>query len=193
MDDTQHVYEEQVIKGVDYKAKNLQRYSFNHVVFEGCDFTQCDLRLAQFSHCKFKSCNLSLANMSGCRLDQVVFEESKLVGVDFYKCEKMFLSLGFKACIMQSCNFSDLKLKSTIFKGSKITDSHFSKNDLSLADFSDSDLLGTNFHQCNLTKANFLGAKNYIIDLDTNVLKKARFAFPEVLNLLKCFDIDISM
>ncbi len=114
-----------------------------------------------------------------------------MVGVDFYKCDK-FIHIKFIKSILQTCNFTDLKLKGISFKGSKIREVYFTNTDLQEADFSDADLLGTLFHQCNLTRADFRNAKNYAIDLQANNLKKAKFSFPEAINLLKCLDIEIS-
>jgi hypothetical protein len=34
-----------------------------------------------------------------------------------------------------------------------------------------------------LTKSDFRNAKNYVIDLQTNVMKKAQFSFPEAMSL----------
>jgi uncharacterized protein YjbI with pentapeptide repeats len=90
------------------------------------------------------------------------------------------------------CNFADQKLKGTSFAGSKVKDVHFKNSDLSEVDFRETDLLGTIFHYCNLTKADFRNAINYIIDLHTNTLAKAKFSYPEAMNLLRSYDIEIS-
>ena len=60
------------------------------------------------------------------------------------------------------------------------------------ANLTDTDLLGTTFHQCNLTKSDFRNAKNYMIDLQTNNVKNAQFSLPEAMNLLQSFDIILS-
>jgi uncharacterized protein YjbI with pentapeptide repeats len=126
----------------------------------------------------------------GCRLQDILFEECKIVGVDFYKCEKL-IHIQFKKSILQTCNFTDLKLKGISFSGSKIREGYFTNTELQESDFTDTDLLGTIFHQCNLTKSDFRNAKNYSIDLYSNNLKKAKFSFPEAINLLKSLDIEI--
>jgi uncharacterized protein YjbI with pentapeptide repeats len=69
---------------------------------------------------------------------------------------------------------------------------YFTNTDLQEADFTETDLLGTLFHQCNLTQSDFRNAKNYGINIQTNNLKKAKFSFPEAINLLKCLDIEIT-
>lgn len=124
-------------------------------------------------------------------MQQVVFEDCKIVGLDFFTCDKL-LHLSFKKSFLQTCNFGDAKLKGTSFFGSKIKEVYFTNTDLTDANFTDTDLEGTLFHQCNLTKSDFTNAKNYMIDVRTNTVKKAKFSFPEAINLLKSFDITIA-
>ena len=184
-------YEDECFKSVDAKETNLKKSTFNNVSFENCNFTESDWQQADFSGCRFKNCNLSLVKLQGCRLQDIIFEECKMVGVDFYKCDK-FIHIKFIKSILQTCNFTDLKLKGISFRGSKVREVLFYKHQIYQRPTStDTDLLGTLFHQCNLTKADFRNAKNYAIDIQANNLKKAKFSFPEAINLLKCLDIEI--
>jgi fluoroquinolone resistance protein len=52
-------------------------------------------------------------------------------------------------------------------------------------------LAGATFDNTNLEKADFTTAFNYLIDPDTNRIKKAKFALPGVLALLNKHDIVI--
>jgi fluoroquinolone resistance protein len=182
-------YEDQTFKSLS--SKSLKKSTFTDIIFESCHFIESDWQQARFIGCRFKNCNLSLVKLHACRLQDIVFEECKIVGLDFFKCEKT-LHLSFNKCIMQTCNFTDLKLKGTSFAGSKIKEVYFTHTDLSETNFTDTDLLGTIFHQCNLTKSDFRNAKNYLIDLQTNNAQKAQFSFPEAINLLQSFDITIT-
>ena len=58
--------------------------------------------------------------------------------------------------------------------------------------FADVDLSGTLFHQADLRKANFRGAKNYSLDVRTNKVEGAKFSFPEAISLLSSFGIDLT-
>ncbi len=184
-------YEDQTFKVLDLGGVSLKKSVFDNVAFESCQFVKSDCEQAQFNGCRFKNCNLSLVNLKGCRLQQVIFEECKIVGLDFYKCDKI-LHVSFLKSILQTCNFTDLKMKGTCFSGSKLREVYFTHTDLSEANFAETDLQGTIFHQCNLTKSDFRHAKNYVIDLQVNSAKKSRFSFPEAISLLKCFDVEIS-
>lgn len=129
--------------------------------------------------------------MAGCRLQEVCFKECKIVGADFFKCEKNFFSIKATDSFLQYCNFSNLSLKQASFENSALKECHFTDTILTEANFKDSDLSGTVFHNSNLCKANFQGARNYDIDLTANKVKKAKFSLPEALSLLKAFDIEI--
>lgn len=89
-------------------------------------------------------------------------------------------------------NFSDLKMKRASFAGCKVKECSFNETYLSEADFRGADLEESIFHHADLSHADFRDAKNYSIDPQSNTLKKARFSIPEVLSLLKFYDIQIS-
>ena len=125
-------------------------------------------------------------------MQNVLFQESKLIGVEFTKCDSSFLfSIHAEKSFIQCCNFSDLDMKKTSFIKSKIIKSTFINTVLAESDFSDTDLQETLFRHCNLSGANFSGASNYRIDPLMNKIKKAIFSFPDVIGLLKGFDIII--
>jgi uncharacterized protein YjbI with pentapeptide repeats len=121
----------------------------------------------------------------------VQFSGCKIIGVDFFKCEKVFFSANFENCLLHYCNFSDLNMKNVRFNGSKIKESHFTNTCLSNADFNGAELSGTIFHNSDLRKADFSGATQYSIDPGTNKIKKAKFSLPEVVGLLHGLDIII--
>jgi uncharacterized protein YjbI with pentapeptide repeats len=124
-------------------------------------------------------------------MQECTFTDCKIVGVDFYKCEKMFFSANFKNSLLQYCNFSDLNMSRSSFFGSALKDSHFTNTILKEADFRNVDLLGTIFHNCDMSNADFTGATQYGIDPRTNKIKKAKFSFPEAAGLLQAFDVII--
>lgn len=160
--------------------------------FEGKDFTGQSFAGKQFTHCTFINCNLSLVNLDGCRLHEVTFRECKIVGAKFFLCDKRFFSITGDKSIFKSCNFSGLKMKKADLSGSSLAECDFNETELAEVNFTDCDLQGTLFHNCNLSKADFRGAQNYALDPQTNKLTKAQFSIPEVLILLKGFDIKIS-
>lgn len=181
--------EEKIIKAENFSKKSLENSVFNSYSFHSCDFSESNLRNAKFCSCLFANCNLSLPKLEGCRFQDVQFINCKIVGAEFFKCEKTFFSASFKKCLLLYCNFSDLNMKNTQFNGSKIQESHFTNAMLTGVDFADTDLSGTIFHNCDLCKADFSTAKRYSIDPQTNKIKKAKFSLPEAVGLLQGFDI----
>lgn len=183
--------EEKIIKSENFSKKSLENRVFNSCSFISCDFSESILCNVKFCACVFTNCNLSLPKLDGCRFQDVQFIDCKIVGAEFFKCEKTFFSASFKNCLLHYCNFSDLNMKGTHFNGSKILEAHFTSTILNGADFTDTDLTGTLFHNCDLCKADFSSARRYNIDPQTNKIKKAKFSLPEAVGLLQGFDITI--
>jgi uncharacterized protein YjbI with pentapeptide repeats len=129
--------------------------------------------------------------MEGCRFQDIQFLECKIVGAEFFKCEKTFFSAQFSRSMLHYCNFSDLNLKGIRFSECKLKDCYFTQTCLIEARFADVDLSGTVFHNSDLSKADFSSASNYDIDPRTNKIKKAKFSLPEAVGLLRGFDINI--
>lgn len=183
--------EGQTVKSENFSKKRFENYTFTGCSFNSCDFSETVLRNAKFCSCTFVNCNFSLVKLDGCRLQDIQFFECKIVGGEFFKCDKTFFSVGFKNCLLQYCNFSDLNMKSTPFSGSKLQECHFTDTILNGANFSDVELSGSIFHNSDLSNADFSRATRYDIDPRTNKIKKAKFSFPEAIGLLRAFDISI--
>ena len=167
-----------------YPEADLKRKVFRNCIFEGCDFSKAQLSSCKFIDCTWIRCNLSLVKWDGSRLQGVHFDECKIVGAIFAKCDPLFFSVSFKKCLLETCHFSDLDLKGTSFVGSTIRETHFSHVKLISANFQDCDFKGGLFHHADLTGANFIHASNFSINPLTNTLKNARFSKEEALSLL---------
>jgi len=129
--------------------------------------------------------------MDGCRIQDIQFIECKILGAEFFKCEKTFFSADFTNCLIQYCNFSNLNMKEGSFIKSQLKNCHFTETLLIGADFTEVDLSGTIFHNCDLSKADFSTAMGYDINPQSNKIKKAKFSLPEAIGLLRGFDITI--
>lgn len=178
-----------IYKSEDFSKQPLSEQVFTTCEFHNCNFSESILWNAKFVNCVFKGCNVSLVKMDGCRFQDVQFIDCKLVGADFFKCERPFFSVQFTHSILHYCNFSDLNLKGIPFSRCKLKECHFTNSSLVGASFKDSDLSGTIFHNSDLSKADFSSAVNYAIDPRTNNIKKAKFSLPEAAALLHGFDI----
>ena len=185
-----------IIENKNFKEKDFSKYDFSNQsyldsFFENCDFSNSNFSNAKFINCRFFRSNFSLVILSRTRLQNCFFEESKLIGIHFFKCDKFLLSINFKKCLIDICNFSDIDLKKSSFFESTLRRCDFKNSILIETDFRKTDLSSTSFHHSNLSKANFLDAINYSIDPLTNKLEKAEFSKPEVYSLLNFLDIII--
>ncbi len=183
-------------EGLTFTSQNFVKvsfadYSFSNCVFEKCDFTDSSFENASLWGCTFKQCNFSLVLLKECRKENVLFEESKLIGINFSRCNTLIFSINARKSFFQYCNFSALSMKEVSFKDSKIYQCRFIDALLEKACFTQVDLNGTTFHNCDLRESNFEGALNYCINPCENKIKKAKFSFPECIGLLKSLDITI--
>lgn len=129
--------------------------------------------------------------LSYSRFQDTIFVHSKIMGLNFSKCNNFLLSFNFEDCNVSNSIFSDMELKEIHFKNCKVNDCDFININLSDSSFENSNLKGTVFDNANLSNANFENAKEYSIDPNKNILRKAKFSFPEVVSLLDSFDIEI--
>lgn len=107
-----------------------------------------------------------------------------MLGSDLSLYDQLLLSMSFSECQLNFSNFSHMKLQGFSFKKSNITEAFFNEKELAKADFSRCDLMGTSFNKNDLKGANFIGAKNYLINPLNNKLEQAQFDLPEALSLL---------
>lgn len=187
----QDVYENEQFSSVDFTDISFTERSFTNCIFEHCTFMNSQWSKAKFYSCTFNGCNLSLVKILGVFLQEVTFNECKLVGLEFHKCDKTFFHVNAQQSLLLDCNFSDLNMSKTSFHKSKLEECRFVNTKLVGANFSETDLQGTVFQQCKLDGADFREARNYAINLKANSVKKAKFSYPEVITLLKSFDIVI--
>ena len=97
--------EDKIFKGEDYTKKVFYSKVFHEVTFENCLFIESHFGGATFSSCLFKNCNLSLVNFEGSQLQDVTFQEGKVVGARFDQCQKRLFLIRAKETLFSSCNF----------------------------------------------------------------------------------------
>jgi uncharacterized protein YjbI with pentapeptide repeats len=99
--------------------------------------------------------------------------------------------VDFQSCSLDYSLFIGLKLKGIKIQGCSAKHLDFEGADLTAADCSGSNFEASRFVHTNLTKADFSGAVNYLIDARINTLEKTKFSLPEAISLLKSLDIEI--
>ena len=184
--------EDEVFENIDFSKTALPKGNYDHCRFINCDFSNSNLNNSTFSECVLKGCNLSMCKLSETALKDVRFEDCKILGVYFEHCAMFMFQVRFENCTLNLSSFFGLSLKQTQFKNTALQDVDFSEADLSNAIFADCDLLRATFSNTNLEKADLRSAVNYNINPEQNRIKKAKFSYPSVLNLLDKYGIEVS-
>ncbi len=184
-------YEEELFLKLTQSEINLQDKEFEQCTFHNCDFSGMDFKHAKFTDCRFKDCNLSMVNLTGVTLNTVEFRNCKLTGVDFSLCNDFLLEVSFHQSLLNFTSFVKMPMAKTLFKGCQLHEANFTQTDLSGAEFDECDLKNTTFEQTNLTQADLSGADNYIINPEKNRIRNAKFALAGLPGLVAHYDIKI--
>jgi fluoroquinolone resistance protein len=184
--------------GLRYKELALAHRELVASEFYDCQFIRCSLleavlRKCRFINCTFQNCDLSLGQFPETVWSGALFEDTKLLGINWTLASWPAAGLGeplqFVRCALNHATFLGLELREASFLDCTLLNVDFREADLSQAQFAGSDLLGSLFAQTNLTQADFSRARNYQIDPALNILKQAHFSLPEAMALLYSLDI----
>lgn len=184
-------FEEVTFTKEKFGSEDLRHKYFANCVFEQCDLSRADLSNTKFHDCVFKSCNFGLAKIDNSRWQNVRFIDSKLVGLDFTKCNTQLFSVLCTRSLLESCNFSGLNLSNCQFNEATLRNCHFSECNLQGVDFRKSSLKGTIFHKTDLRKCDFRESTGYHIDPTTNKVNGAKFSMPEAQSITEALGIII--
>ena len=154
---------------------------FDEYRFVNCDFSGADLSHKRFADCLFERCNLSSAGLAGTVLQNVAFEECKLLGLQFTACRDMLFGVHFDQCQMRYVSFAGRKMPDTRFVRCTLDEADLVDCDLSNAVFQDCSLAGAVFQNTVLLGADFTSATGFTIDPERNQLLNARFTLPGLL------------
>ncbi|QMU26651.1 pentapeptide repeat-containing protein [Adhaeribacter radiodurans] len=185
------LHEEELFDKIDFSGKKLAGIEFNACTFKNCNFAESSFAGALFIDCTFETCNLGLANLDQAKLQTVAFRNSKLLGLNFSRCDNFLFAISFYHCNLDFSSYVGKKLKKTTFDTCSIKEANFAECDLSEAAFLNCDLYQTLFNRTNLTKTDFRTAYNYAIDLEQNPAKKAKFSSAGLSGLLAKYDLVI--
>ncbi len=180
-------YREKLTK-LSFEKETIKAKDFEECEFESCIFVACKLEKCKFINCKFTECMLSAINPLDSRFIDVTFTNSKVIGFDWTKVQKVE-DLSFSKCQVNYSNFKLMNLAKIKLVDCEAKEVDFIETDLTAGDFKNTDFEKSHFFKTNLTHADFKGAKNYYIDAKNNTLKKTRFSLPEALVLLESLDI----
>lgn len=192
---SENYYEDEIFTNMKVSDESYYDYEFVDCTFEKGYFENIKLRSCKFSGCRFEDCIILNPEADYSQLRDAEFVGCRLVGVNW---GSIVPEGGFAAplaqverCQLRYNTFSAMELQSLVFRELEILASSFTGCDLRSSDFTGSKLEDTEFVRCDLRGADFRRATGYQVDTATNRLERARFSFPEVVNLLAGTGIEI--
>jgi uncharacterized protein YjbI with pentapeptide repeats len=188
-------YFDQSFEKVDCNSKTIQNKRFENCNFNRCDFDNASLLKCKFVDCEFIHCTLNTAIITNSMFSDVVFDNSKLMGVNWTAAKwphiKLTSLISFYSCEISHSTFFGLNLAEINMQECKAHDVDFREADLTRGNLTNTDFHQSFFIQTKLVSADFSEAINYNIDMTLNDVKKATFTFPDCINLLQHFEIQI--
>ncbi|KAA3648090.1 MAG: pentapeptide repeat-containing protein [Chloroflexi bacterium] len=194
----QQFYEDQQFKDLVIENEIIEDVDFQDCSFTKCTFTETSFRACKFRGCSFSDCDLSLVRVDHSAFKGVTFENCRVIGINWptasWGSKEDFVlvkPIVFFKCVLNYSSFVGLELEGLRLEKCIAKEVDFSEANLSQANFQHTDFLESSFRNTDLTEADFVDAKNYMIDPSTNTIKKARFSIPEAMALLYSMDIEI--
>ncbi|KZN58358.1 pentapeptide repeat-containing protein [Pseudoalteromonas luteoviolacea] len=182
-------------EGEDFSSEKLSSKEFENCTFFGCNFFETIFSRCKFVDCEFSKCNLSLAKMEYSKFSDVVFRDSKALGIDWSKVawpRPIFSApIQFYDCLVSDSSFYGLSLPDLLMESCVARGVDFRTGDFSNANFQHTDFGRSLFADTNLQGADFSNATDFDIDIFSNDLKKAKFDRFEAIRLLGCLEIEL--
>jgi fluoroquinolone resistance protein len=185
------VHQDKTFTNINYTEKQLKNREFINCEFISCDFSKSDLSHNDFMNCHFRQCNFSLTNVTGTGFKDVTFNDCKILGIDFSKCNKFLFSFRFEKSHLDYSTFYGTKLRKTKFIDCSLKETDFEEADLTSSTFDNCDLAGATFVRSVLEKVDFRSARNFSLDPAVNKMKQAKFSALNLAGLLYHFNLDI--
>ncbi|MBX3708060.1 MAG: pentapeptide repeat-containing protein [Pseudomonadales bacterium] len=187
--DSDHSYTARAFDGLDCSGAMIARSTFEDCAFRNCRFDEATFERCRFAECTFVECNLSLMRVPGTRFSDVVFEDCKLVGVDWTRADwpriALRAPLAFRSCILTDTSFHGLQLPELVMEHCRAHEVDFRDGNFARARFCFSELTGSLFNRTDLSGADFTDATDYEIDLTANRVEDAVFSSLEAVRLLR--------
>lgn len=192
----QSEYNQATFKAGDYRNAPIKNKEFSGCKFSRCNFKDADFSGTKFIQCQFIDCDLSLSIHKKSIFNEVTFKNTQLVGINWMDTslarKGYFRPVEFINCTLNYGTFIGCYLKSVRMTDCIVQSVDFSEANLSQAFCVGSDFSASRFNNTDLTEADFRGARNYVISVVDNKVKKAKFSLPEAMALLTCLGITLA-
>ncbi len=183
--------EGKVFQGNDFSVDALPKGDYEDCRFVNCSFSAADLSEINFVACAFEGCDLSLAKTKNTAFREVTFRDCKLLGLHFDDCHDILFSVDFSGCQLNLSSFYQRIMRNTNFKSCSLQEVDFTESDLTGSVFENCDFGGAIFENNLLEKTDFRTSYNFSIDPEMNRIKKAKFSMAGIVGLLDKYDIEV--
>jgi len=167
------------LAGVDLRGKSFRDCRFSNIRLPEALLHDC-----VFEDCIFDSCDLTMADVTGAAFRDILFQRSKLMGINWTPVRGLVFSVTFVECNLTHATFAERKMPATIIRDCRAHETTFADVDLCGAIFSGTDLYKARFMNVNLTEADLSEAENYDISPQQNRLKDTLFSKEAALALV---------
>ena len=130
VENIEEITEENIFSHEDFSKSPLERGDYENCKFINCNFAESDISEIKFLECEFKHCNLSMAKLTNTVFREVHFNNCKMLGLQFEKCNEFLLSVSFCKCALNYSSFYQLKLGKIPFIECKLVEVDFSESNL---------------------------------------------------------------
>jgi uncharacterized protein YjbI with pentapeptide repeats len=135
---------EHELRGLSFDGLSLVSCDFSDRIIEDCSFRDCVLTGSRFNASTIRACEFSQAGMQGVSLFAAVFEEFKMMGLDFSRGGRF-----------DAATFSRVNLDYASLRGIDLSGVEFSGCSMRECDFTGANLTGTTLTECDLTDADW--------------------------------------
>ena len=122
---TEDAYGEKTFRNLSIAEENAENIEFSNCLFDKCDFTHVNFSGGTFIDCKFVGCNLTGMKVEDTRFQEIVFDNCKIMGVDFSSISTFLLAWEFSRCKVNLCDFTRVEMKFTRFIECGIKEKNF--------------------------------------------------------------------
>jgi fluoroquinolone resistance protein len=189
---SESIYQDEQFLNLELNETEINKSEFFKCTFTSCDFIKSKFTTCTFEECKFEKCILNLVKLANTTLNKTPFKNCHMTGIDFSVINnKMGTELDCSGCNLSYSSFVELNFKYSKLINCKLHEVSIEKIDFESSDFSESDFLNARIIKSNLRLCDFRTSVNYFFDINDNRSKGAKFAYPQVLNLLKWFEVEV--
>lgn len=170
----------------------LQKGNYEYCTFTNCDLNKTDLSHINFIECEFTSCNLSNCSVGNTSFKSVVFNDCKLLGIDFFNCNQFLFQILVNSSTLDFSSFYQMDLRKCSFENSSLNSVDLSNANLEKCTLTENNFSHAIFNQTNLSQANFSKSYNFVINPALNNINQATFDKESILGLLSKYQLNIN-